>query len=379
MKTSLIISLLLSLFSLNSFAQRVDALEIADSSFVPVFIGGWGSCDSKRPHDEKEEFGKNTPHKMFLYSQAVRYVQTVNRYADEDKGIKKFVLVCANKFSLSGALAQGTIRLLSYDINGQNISMTQKKPEIVNIDSFQDNTKSKLLRVLPFKDKRPHLTTRLLEIGNGRPLVLFGHSYGGWIGKRIIEILAAPELYEDSKKKRDRKLFSETEKLLTKYDQFPVHTFFSLEGISAVKCRIEKSIWVGVISMIGESRSKGCRSEMTSFHNELKLSDSDQLRSLPFDQTASRVTNWYNVMLKDSELPTRAKYSNTPGVQNIILDIAPFGGTEDYKKSQQHPFKNAHHMLGFETKTWLKMCEITLGDEALCNPVENVDNKGRSK
>ncbi len=82
-------------------------------------------------------------------------------------------------------------------------------------------------------------------------------------------------------------------------------------------------------------------------------------------------------MLEDSDLTTRAAFSNTPGVENIILDIKPYGSIEDYKKSQGHPFKNAHHMLGFETATWNKICELSLGDKNLCNAIENPNNKGR--
>lgn len=379
MLAKVIITTLFALSCLNVSAQSIDALGIEGSKFVPVFIGGWGSCDSLRSETEKKEFGRNTPHQMFLYQQAINYIQNVNSHAET--GIKKFILVCANKWSLSGAFAQGEIRLLSYNVHGKQISMASRTPEIVNIDTDQDNTMGVLMRALPSKDTRSHLSTRILEVANGLPLVLFGHSYGGWIGKRIIEILAAPDVYQSSSKKRDRKLFADTTRLLQAYSSFPIHTFFSLEGISAVRCRIEKSIFAGIESMLDENatnKSMGCREETQSFQDELRIEQKAYpIRSLPLEQTASQVKNWFNIMLQESNLPTRAQSSTTPGILNITIDVMPYGSSKDYDQSQKHPFKNAHHMLGFSSEAWNTICDLTLGDATLCHAKTNLNNKGR--
>ncbi len=377
MNMKVLIAIMLIIQSVQSFAQTIDALNIDDSRFVPVFIGGWGSCDSLRSDAEKKQFGEQTPHQMFLYQQAVRYVQTINSHAQG--GIEKMVLICANKWSQSGALAQGEIRLQSYSVQGQEISMDIPAEQIVNIDSYQDNTLGVLLRPFPAQDKREHLTTKLLKIANGKPLVLFGHSYGGWIGKRIIEILAAPELYQHSNIMRNRLLYRDTLALMKSYTQFPVHTFFSLEGISAVNCRVEESLITGLASMVhpkGLEKSMGCRQVTKSFHEELNKSYSSA-RSLTLEQTANKVINWYNIMLRDSMLATRAMPSTTAGITNIFLDIKPFGTVDECEQSQRHPFKNAHHMLGFAEDTWNTVCYLSLGDQGACQAFAPVDNKGR--
>lgn len=359
------------------FAQEIDALGIGNSRFVPVFIGGWGSCDSLRSDNEKKQFGKETPHQMFLYQQAIRYVQTINSHAQG--GIEKMVLICANKWSQSGVFAQGELRLQSYTVRGQAIILDVPSAQIVNLDSHQDDVMAILHRPLSTKDQRPHLTTKLLQIAKGRPLVLFGHSYGGWIGKRIIEILAAPELYQDSKIARDRQLYDDTLTLMKSYSQFPVHTFFSLEGISAVNCRVEKSLLTGLLSMLlpkSLEKTMGCRQETKSFDDELDNYKSKHY-SLSLEESTRKVTNWYNIMLRNSMLATRALPSTTPGIQNIFLNIMPFGGMRDYDKSQRHPFKNAHHMLGFAEDTWNTICELSFGDRELCQAYSPIDNKGR--
>lgn len=375
----LLLSLLTGFAQADSITtQRVEALGIKDSNFVPVFIGGWGSCDSLRPKQEKKKFGKRTPHKMFLYKQAIRYVRTINKHAD--KGIEKFVLVCLTKGSQNGFMAQGSIKTLTYNVENQNIKLTNTNPTLVNIDSHQDNTKHIFLRYLPFLDNREHLTTRLLEIADGKPMVLFGHSYGGWIGKRVVEVLASPEVYKKSKYQRDRTLYGDTLTQFKKYKVFPVHTFFSLEGISAVNCRITKSIKAGLQSTMGRKTHPGCSQEAKSFHEELNFDERNFSRSLTLDQTAGKTTNWFNILLDNSTLPTRAGLSTVSNIENVELDIQPYGSAEQYEKSQAHPFKNAHHMLGFHTGTWDKICKLTFSDNPeLCNPVENVDNKGRVK
>ncbi|MFT6631315.1 MAG: hypothetical protein ACJAS4_001264 [Bacteriovoracaceae bacterium] len=379
MKKFTLTVLFLSLFSgVNHAAQtiKVDAFNIEDSRFVPVFVGGWGSCDSLRSVKEKRQFGFTTPHGMFLYNQAVRYVQTINKHAEV--GIKKFVLVCATKGSQNGLLAQGSIRTLTYEVKNQEILVPKYKAALVNLDSHQDNTYREVIRLLPILDRREHLTTRLLRVANGSPLVLFGHSYGGWIAKRIVEILAAPEVYKSSKHSRDRRLYNDTIKEFEKFESFPIRAIFSLEGISAVTCRITKSIKAGIQNSLGKETHPGCREELKSFHKESNLGENQFLLSLPLSQTAAKVDAWYNIMLDNSDLPTRAGLSTTPGIENTLLHINPYGTKDQYKKSQAHPFKNAHHMLGFETKTWKKICELTFqGDESICNPISKINNKGR--
>ena len=306
MKKFILIILFLSLYSGITYSAqtiKVDAFDIDDSQFVPVFIGGWGSCDSLRSVKEKRKFGFTTPHGMFLYNQAVRYVQTINKHAEV--GIKKFVLVCATKGSQNGLLAQGSIRTLTYEVKDQEILVPKYKAALVNLDSHQDNTYREAIRILPILDRREHLTTRLLRVANGSPLVLFGHSYGGWIAKRIVEILAAPEVYKNSKYSRDKRLYKDSIKEFQKYESFPIRAFFSLEGISAVTCRITKSIKAGIQNSMGKQTHPGCKEELKSFHRESNLDEKDFPRSLSLSQTASKVDAWYNIMLDNSELPTR--------------------------------------------------------------------------
>jgi hypothetical protein len=377
MKNSILAILLLTLFTgVLEAKDKIDAFNIKDSQIVPVFVGGWGSCDSLRSIKEKRARGLATPHGMFLYNQAVRYVRTINKYAN--KGIKKFVLVCATKGSQNGLLAQGRIKTLTYEVKNQEVIIPKYKAALVNLDSHQDDSYREMIRLFPFIDRREHLTTRLLRVANGKPLVVIGHSYGGWIAKRIVEILAFPEVYMNSKYSRDRKLYADSIKEFEKYEAFPIKAFFSLEGISGVTCRITQSIKAGIQSSMGKETYPGCRTELKSFHNELGFNDASTQQSLPLDQTVLNVDYWYNIMLKDSELPTRAGVSTIPGIENTFLDIQPYGTKEQYKKSQGHPFKNAHHMLGFETETWNKICELTFqGDESICDPIKNMNNKGR--
>ena len=95
---------------------EVDAFNIKNSEFMPVFVGGWGSCDSLRSKEEKEKFGKHTPHNMFLYKQAKRYVETVNKHSQS--GIESFMLVCATKGSLDGKYSSGDLYSLTYEVEG---------------------------------------------------------------------------------------------------------------------------------------------------------------------------------------------------------------------------------------------------------------------
>lgn len=366
-----IFSIILSPLSM----ANLDAFQIPDSKFLPVFVGGWGSCDSSRSIQEKKQFGMETPHNMFLFSQATNYVKNINKYAEI--GIEKFVMVCATKGSQNGFFAQGGIRMLTYTVQGQEITKGNYKGKLVNLDSHQDNTYRTLIRPLGFLDHRTHLPTEILKEAAGKPIVIIGHSYGGWISKRIIEIIAAPEVYQTSSLKRDQKLYHDTVKQLENYNTFPIHTFFSLEGISAVRCRITESIRAGIQDTMGNKTPEGCKDEFLSFHQELNLKNEDTPRSLSLNHTAEKLFNWYNILLLDSKLPTRAGLSTVPSIKNIQLDIQPYGKPSEYEKSQGHPFKNAHHMLGFETETWRTICKLSLGDESRCHPLENINNKGR--
>ena len=353
---------------------EVDAFNIKNSEFMPVFVGGWGSCDSLRSKEEKEKFGKHTPHNMFLYKQAKRYVETVNKHSQS--GINSFMLVCATKGSLDGKYSSGDLYSLTYEVEGTNVKVPRKKATLVNLDSFQSNV---YFKTFPKRDKREHLTTKILKEAKGRPVVIFGHSYGGLISKRIIEIIADPEVYRDSESSRDQVLYRDTVNFLKNYTTFPIHTFFSLEGISAVKCRILRSIQSGLQSMLGFNTYEGCKEPLESFQEEKELDEREKIISPKLNQTAHQITDWYNFMLLDSDLPTRAAKASENGIQNIILDVSPYGDTEEeHEKSQKDPFKNAHHMLGFHTKTWQKVCELTFKSKTeICNPIENIDNKGK--